>query len=108
MTKSVDDVVVAIGIKAVAAIVAGDRHADAAAEHFVDDGDATPSRRAALLPVLQIHIDCRQRHHRDFGFRQQIERAIDLGLRLHRQTATMTADHTALVAMPHRRASDEW
>ena len=47
LAERIEHIVVAIGIKTVAAIVAGGGDADAALEHFMHDGHAAPARRAA-------------------------------------------------------------
>ena len=68
----------------------------------------TPRHRGVRfsLSVLQVHIDGRQRHDRNFGFRDKIERAVHFAFRLVGQTATVPAHHAALVAIPHRRAGN--
>src|SRR5271163_962678 len=104
LAEGVDDVVVAIGIKTVAAIVAGGGDADAAPEHFLDHGHAAPAWGASRLAVLQIHIDRRQRDNGDFSRCQKVERAVDLAFRLIGQAATMPAYDPSLIAMPHRGA----
>ena len=100
----IQHIVIAIGMKAVPAIVTCGRDTDAAAEHFLDDGDAPPARRAIFLAILQIHVDGRQRNDRDFGLGNKIERAVNFAFGLVRQAAAMTADDTAFVAVPHRGA----
>src|SRR5580693_3484920 len=98
---SVEHIVIAVGMKAVPVVVACCRDADSSAEHFLDDSDTPPARRAIFLAVLQIHIDGWQRNDRDFGLSNKIERAVNFAFGLVRQATAMTADDTAFVAVPH-------
>src|SRR5258707_620277 len=99
LAKRVDHVVIAVGIETVAAIVAGGGNADSALDHLVHHRDPAPTRRAAAVPVLEIHIDRRQCHDGYVRFSQQVERPVDLTLALHRKAAAMATDDAALVAV---------
>src|ERR1700691_5663318 len=95
-------VVIAICMEAIPTVVARGCNPNAAAKHFLDDGDAPPARRAVFLAILQIHIDGRQRNDGDFRLGDEIERPVDLAFGLVRKAAAMTADDTAFVTVPHR------
>ena len=103
----IEHIVIAVGVKAVAAIVASRRHADTAALHFMDNGDAAPTRRTPFGAVLQVHIDGWQRDDGDVGLRQQIQRAIDNRQCLVGEAAAMAADDAPFIVMPHRGAGNE-
>ena len=59
---------IAIGVERIARVVGGDRDRNAARLHLVQQRDAAPARRGAVVAaVLQIEIAHRQRHDRDAG-----------------------------------------
>src|ERR1700739_1721168 len=70
LTEGIDNVVVAIGIETIAAIVAGRRDPNAAPEHLVNYGNAAPAWRPTLVTVLQVHVDRRKRDDGDVSLSQ--------------------------------------
>ena len=64
---------IAIGVERIARVVAGDHRLDARRFQFVQRGDAAPARRAAGVPILQVHIAHRQRHDGEPGARDLLD-----------------------------------
>jgi hypothetical protein len=106
LAKSIDHVVIAVGMEAVAAVVAGDRNRNAAAAHFMHEGHPAPAWGAAACAILKVKIDRGQRHHRHLGLGQEIECPVGLLFGLHREAATVAGDHAAVIAVAQGRAGD--
>ena len=60
LAEDLEHVEIAIGVERVARVVARDHHGHARRLQFVQRRNAAPARRAAGLPVLQIHVAHRQ------------------------------------------------
>ncbi len=102
LPERIDHVVVAVGVEAVAAVVAGGGDGDPALAHLAHERDAPPARCASGHAVLQVHVHRWQRDNRDAGLCQQVERRQCLRLGLHRETAAVAAGDAPGVTVAQR------
>jgi hypothetical protein len=97
-----DHVEIALWIKGIAGVVAGDHHIDARRLQFMEGGHPAPSRRAAVAAVLQIEIAHRQRDDIKTGARDEINGAFGFVLALTAQRTAMADQHAPGKAMVER------
>ena len=98
-----EQVVIAVGIERIAAIVRGKRDRHAGCAKLVDQGDPTPTRCTPGIPALQIHVAHRQHDNCDPRFDAEPDRLRRKFFGLQRERAAMAALNQSLKIAAQRR-----
>ena len=107
LAPDLEHVEIAVSIKRIANVVAGDHDADARGLELMQRSHAAPARGAPAPPVLQEHVAHRQRHDTYPRFRNRLDRPPLFVLILERQRAAMADQDSPGEASPDRRLRDD-
>ena len=100
------DVEIAIGVKRIAGVIAGNGNRNVPAVQLVKDRHTAPSRRLAVVSSLQEHIAHGETGNAKIGFRRQFQRALDFRRRTNGQTAAMSDIDRSVVTVADQRLAN--